>query len=730
MAEKSQIMRSTHPVRSTLSIVSAALCLSTALADNCGSAPAAAGTGTITVNFATLNPAGPMGAANTWITFCGGTTGLVGTVNGSGAALVLGKSYPMSALAQGVTLSNYNSGRICISYGAGLTADASNCWAPNFNNPSLADYGTRWDKVELTWNGVSGGANLTAQDFFGIPLQLAASGGGQPSTTLTWWKGTSEVMNNLGSMCAYALNSVGTPTGALVEGTNGVALAGLPGKQIIRVINPSTVTAGSGGTTGFPSFAPYLDVLRNDGGTPISTTISGGNGMLNGAIQSYSFSVSIVNEWTRLHGSVVRPGDLLFDGRVANGRRNVPTTFVIRRANLTDSAIYGANAAYSMLRGSNVNSIVEKVRADYLAALNFGFPESSVSNPMRPSNTIGASPSWTWYGNKPNGIQQPAMPISYAFATSQPGAPYFNQVAAYLTTVTDAYGFAFNDRLQAPLAPLGPGSKVTITVLTDAGGSSVQNSGPGAMDLVVQHSLSGAIEAWNVEGFRVTGRYTPAPLAANGMRVIAAADWDDDGTMDLLTHAPQTGRLVLTRFYNGQPFDSSPLDPLAKGPAWRLVGAGDLDGDGLADLAWTRSQDGLVEMWTMNGLARSAVTTPSGQAWRAAGAEAAGVVDWNADGVSELATWNGETGILSLFRLAGNRFVPMAEVLLPPPLRGGAWRVVAIRDMDGDGDVDIVFQRRAGGALKVAVLDGSGALESVRDVDGPAGVAWRVRNAS
>jgi hypothetical protein len=702
-------------------------------AGDCGPGPAAAGTGTITVNFANLNPAGPMDASNTWVTFGGGTAALVGTINGSGKALKLGKSYPMSDLAQGVTLSNYNSGRICISYGAGLTADASNCWSPNFNNPALDDYGTRWDKVEITWNGVAGGANLTAQDFFGIPMQLQSSGGGQPATTLTWWKSTSEVMNALGAMCGYSLNSEGVPTGALVEGTNGVSIAGLPGTQIIRVINPSTVTAGTGGSTGYPSFQTYLETLRNDGGAPVVTTISGGNGVFNGAVQSYSFSVYVVNAWDRLYGTVVRVGDLVFDGRVANGSKNVPTTFVIRRENLTDSAIYGANAAFSMIRGSNLNSIVQKARADYLSALNFGFAGSTVANPMRPRDTIGDSPSWTWYGNKPNGVNQTAMPISYAFGTAQPSHPYFNPVAAYLTTVTDAYGFAFNDRLQAPLAPLGPGSTVTITVLTDAGGSSIRKSAPGAMDLVVQNALTGEVEAWNMDDFRLDGRYRPAVAGLAGMRVVAAADWDGDGTTDLLSHAPKNGRLVVTRFYNGHPFDSTALTPLAKGPAWRVAGMGDMDGDGLCDVVWTRPDDGIAEVWSMDGFVRLAAITPSGQAWRAAGAVPVAVADWNADGVAELVAWHGPSGTLSAYRLAGTRFVPMAQVVMPAPLRSAAWRVVAVRDMDGDGDLDVVFQRGSGGALKVAVLDGSGALEVVHDVAIPSGYPngpmWFVRNA-
>lgn len=100
--------------------------------------------GDLIVTFKNPNPSGPHDTAHTYITFGGGGTGLSGTINGGGA-LVLGQSYPMTSLAQGVTLHQFLSGRIYVSYGAGLNANAGNAYNPNFANPSLPDYSTRWD---------------------------------------------------------------------------------------------------------------------------------------------------------------------------------------------------------------------------------------------------------------------------------------------------------------------------------------------------------------------------------------------------------------------------------------------------------------------------------------------------------------------------------------------------------------------------------------------------------
>ncbi len=102
----------------------------------------------------------------------------------------------MSSLASGVNITTYASGRIYLSIGAGLTSpNAGNGYAPNFNNPDLADFSTRWDKIELTIqpgaNGTSGGVNLTSQDFFGLPLDVTTTGGSQAPAHLTWHAGHS-----------------------------------------------------------------------------------------------------------------------------------------------------------------------------------------------------------------------------------------------------------------------------------------------------------------------------------------------------------------------------------------------------------------------------------------------------------------------------------------------------------------------------------------------------------
>ncbi|HVZ51686.1 MAG TPA: beta-1,3-glucanase family protein [Pseudolabrys sp.] len=388
-------------------------------------------------------------------------------------ALSKGVGYPLSSLTKGISIHEFSSGRIFISLGAKLTTStAANGYSPNFDNPNLGDFTTRWDKVEITFTPGAGGANLSAQDFFGMPLKIESKGGGQKATTLTWHQKTATVMSALAKLANRAVITKANATGAVALGNNGVSVPGITTGKVVRIVSPASVTPkNAAGATVYPSFAAYIKFLRTGkAGNPVPTAIVGNNGKIGtgGPLQTYNLTATIADKSGTAGGTQVKAGDLTLIGSVNNGSGNVATTILVTSANLSDHAIYGANPSYTIPKGNNTNQIAQKVLADYFAALNFGFVGSTVKNPGDPGKTIGASPSWTWYGNRPNGVNRKPLPITDAFAFAQPKQKtYYNQYAGYLVGVTDAYGFAYNDRLQSPLAPFGNGSVMTLSILPD-----------------------------------------------------------------------------------------------------------------------------------------------------------------------------------------------------------------------------------------------------------------------
>jgi len=435
----------------------------------------------------------------------------------TGQQMSKGTNYLLSDLMSGPTpeqtgiqINQIASGRIYLSLGSQLTTpNSNNGYAANFSNPNLADFTTRWDKFEMDFTPASGntpaagGANLTATDFFSLPLKITTTGGNQPNTTLsTHSANAGTIMNNLGALSNYSTDTVQNATGALAAGNNGIQVNG---NETVRVIAPASVvpTGNQVNNTVYPTMQDYVQFLRTgNGGNPVVANIAGGNGQpyAPGSLgfQTYNLTAIIANTAGTYGGIAAQAGDLVMYGTTntgASGASDQPFGILITAANLTDYAIYMANPAYTVALGSDFNGLAAKVIADYYAALNFGLIGSPEVNPnnaaagLAPGTTIGNSPSWSWYGNTPNGQPLAKLPVADAFAAAQPThSNYYNQYAAYLTEVSDVYGFPYNDRLQSPLAPLGDGSVLTLTLLPDlllfGGGGGLGGGGDGVLQTV------------------------------------------------------------------------------------------------------------------------------------------------------------------------------------------------------------------------------------------------------
>jgi hypothetical protein len=218
-----------------------------------------------------------------YITFGGGGA-LVGTL-ANGTPLTKGAAYSLSSLASGVKITTYDAGRIYLSLGSKLvTPNPGNGYAPNFDNPNLDDFTTRWDKIERSIapgpNGTMGGVNLTSQDFFGLPLDVATTGGSQAPANLTWRADTLTVFTKLGALSNNAVITKQNATGSIALGDNGIDVPGVG--NVIRVISPASVAPTSAdGQTVYPSFAGYVSYLQTGNpahpGQPVQTQIAGNN---------------------------------------------------------------------------------------------------------------------------------------------------------------------------------------------------------------------------------------------------------------------------------------------------------------------------------------------------------------------------------------------------------------------------------------------------------------------
>lgn len=217
-------------------------------------------------------------------------------------------------------------------------------------------------------------------------------------------------------------------------------------------------------------------------------------------------------------------------------------------------------------------------------------------------------------------------------------------------------------------------------------------------------SPNGFITAWQMDGFDVVEKRCAEEPSPFYLLPRGHGDLDGDGDQDFVFLDFTNNSVHAWHMENGTIAEASVIGtiPYPVQSQWKIIGVGDVSGDGRADVLWRREDGGNrpVRVWVMDAdgvdVDYQLGITP--------GYEFLGTGDLNGDGLCDF-LWRAPTGHVLAWHVLPGLSKETLQIGAAPPI-GSAWKVRAIADLDGDGDGDVVWHNAASAQVNGWLLQG------------------------
>jgi hypothetical protein len=215
-------------------------------------------------------------------------------------------------------------------------------------------------------------------------------------------------------------------------------------------------------------------------------------------------------------------------------------------------------------------------------------------------------------------------------------------------------------------------------------------NGDGNADLLWLHP-NGTLVAWLMDGTNVLSSITLPYKVPPGWNMAGQADFNDDGKLDFVFQH-LNGKVAVWFMDGTNQLDSIMLvqKPM---PGWRIVGIHDFDKDGNADLLWQHG-NGRVAVWFMDGTTVDRFEMLNNGQRVQGGWKIVALADMDEDGEMDI-LWQHGGGRVGVWYMNGTDILRF-EIFRFSQHTSSSWQITGFADMNGDGQNDLLWQNSSG----------------------------------
>lgn len=318
-------------------------------------------------------------------------------------------------------------------------------------------------------------------------------------------------------------------------------------------------------------------------------------------------------------------------------------------------------------------------------------------------------------------------PLSYQWYTGASGntaSPINGATGSSLTvspTVTTSYWVRVSNACGSVNS-----STATITVSVSTGGGSVRGdfNGDGVPDLIWRNFATGENRIW-LMSTSGTVLSSVAILSAPDLtwRIVGAGDFNGDGKQDIVWRNQSTGQ-DLVWLMNGTTYSSTLSLPTVSDTNWQLESVNDFNGDGKPDLLWRNYSIGMNVIWYMNGGSLSSSVTlnwATDVTWRIVGSG-----NLNGDAAQDIVWRNSSTGRVLIWFMSGSGSATLQASGDVYPSMSSSIQVDAVSSYNGDSISDIVLRNYSTGQDVAWIMSSSGIIQTTLTFPTEPDLNWHI----